>query len=124
MKITVKKSSINGMGVFATQSIQQEETVELCHVLILPKKDLPAIDTTSLYGYLYEWDTQRGALALGYGSLYNHSANPNAIFSIVKRTKTIHIEALRHIKQGEEITIRYTEEEDLWFSPKKNQKKT
>ena len=46
------------------------------------------------------------ALALGYGSLYNHSYRPNARYDDVgQRTKLF--TALRAIEPGEEITINY-----------------
>ena len=52
------------------------------------------------------------ALALGYGSLYNHSYNPNARYDDVGR-QIKEYSALRDIQRGEEITINYNGAEDI-----------
>ena len=52
--------------------------------------------------------TVRGtvALALGYGSLYNHSYRPNARYDDIGQLTKI-FTALRDIPPGEEITVNY-----------------
>ena len=46
------------------------------------------------------------ALALGYGSLYNHSYQPNARYDD-QPAGAMTFTALRDIRAGEEITINY-----------------
>jgi SET domain-containing protein len=46
------------------------------------------------------------ALALGYGSLYNHSYRPNARYDDDAQAAMVFL-ALRSIAAGEEITINY-----------------
>ena len=46
------------------------------------------------------------AVALGYGSLYNHSYQPNARYDDVGRLTKV-FSALRDIEPGEEITVNY-----------------
>lgn len=46
------------------------------------------------------------AIALGYGSLYNHSYDPNSFYSMENDDWMI-IWALRNIKKNEEITFNY-----------------
>ena len=46
-------------------------------------------------------------MALGYGSLYNHSFFPNAEYIKVWEERVIRFVALRDIRDGEEITINY-----------------
>jgi len=63
---------------------------------------------------------QRGyALALGYGSLYNHSHQPSARYEMDYDVDEIHVVARRRIKRGEEITISYngdaTDQAPVWF---------
>lgn len=62
----------------------------------------------------FYFDAQgKNALFLGYGSIYNHSDDPNAdyIINIKKRITTIRAE--RTIQKGEEIFLSYG---DDWFS--------
>lgn len=58
-------------------------------------------------------------LALGYGSLYNHSKSPNAKYQISKKEKTITFTVTRNIKKDEEIYINYKGSNNpktpLWF---------
>ena len=38
-----------------------------------PAAERPLLDETNLYNYYFTWQDQAAAIALGYGSLYNHS---------------------------------------------------
>ncbi len=62
-------------------------------------------------------------LALGYGSLYNHSKNPNAKYQISKKEKTITFIATENITKDQEIYFNYkgssSEKAPLWFERKK-----
>lgn len=68
---------------------------------------------------MWEWE-EKVAVATGYGSLYNHSYNPNAQHAKHLDLEEIHFHALRDISTGEEITINYgghpTSREPMWFS--------
>ena len=66
---------------------------------------------TTLYHYCFEWGKDTVALALGYGSIYNHSYAPNARYDdIAQRTKIY--SAIQDIQPGEEITINYNGDPD------------
>ena len=52
-----------------------------------------------------------GGLQLGYGSLYNHSYEPNARYDD-RAPATKVFTALRDIRAGEEITVNYGGEPD------------
>jgi SET domain-containing protein len=58
------------------------------------------------------------AVALGYGSLYNHSYTPNARYDDESPQIKI-FTAIREIAAGEEITINYngepSDESPVWF---------
>ena len=48
-------------------------------MIVFPEKDLESADGFStLYHYCFEWGKGTVALAMGYGSIYNHSYSPNA----------------------------------------------
>jgi hypothetical protein len=64
------------------------------------------LSTSSLANYCFAWGQNQVALALGYGSIYNHSYAPNARYEDVgPQTKVF--KALRSIAAGEEITVNY-----------------
>ncbi len=56
--------------------------------------------------YVFEWTKKTSAIALGYGSIYNHSFTPNARY-YDGRNQTKIFMAIRDIKAGEEITVNY-----------------
>jgi hypothetical protein len=58
-----------------------------------------------LLDYGFEWGDDKLAIALGYGSIYNHSYRPNAKV-ITGRLALIFI-AIRNINPGIEITHNY-----------------
>lgn len=119
-KVRVGESDIHGIGVFATASIDTGDIVEVCPVLILDAGDIALVDRTRLYDFYYGWPEGQGALALGYGSLYNHSADPNADYEKDPWGQVIRVRALRPIAEGEEVTVDYSRggTNPLWFSPK------
>ena len=96
-----------GRGVFARRLIRKDDVIERVPVLVLPAGEVEESEEwAGISGYCFHWGRGTLALALGYGSLYNHSYSPNARYDdIGKRTKVF--TALRDIAAGEEITINY-----------------
>lgn len=80
--------------------------IEICPVLIIPAAQRAALDTTLLHDRYYEWKDAAG-LALGFGSLYNHSYDPNASYRQHLDRDLVIVTALTAIAQDEEITINY-----------------
>lgn len=122
--IYINKSKIQGLGVFTFREIPQESIIEICPILYIPSKDIEAIKKTAINNYYFEWDENldAGALALGYGSIYNHSFSPNAYYDVNFEDATISIYAYRDIIEGEEITINYNgdpeDSQPIWFDAK------
>jgi uncharacterized protein len=110
--IEVKNIKGKGRGVFARTLISKGTIFERVPLLIIPTKEILDCDHGNfLLGYIFEYKKQV-ALALGYGSLYNHSYNPNARYDdAVRQIKEF--SALRDIHPGEEITINYNGAEDI-----------
>ena len=111
-----------GRGVFAAQAIAAGTVVETCPVLIIPPEDVPAAGTTILNHFSYNWPyrdsqgSQRGttqAIALGLGSIFNHSKNPNVGFRKDVEQEVIVYTSLRDMRPGEELCISYGPR--LWF---------
>jgi len=104
--ICVKTAVGKGRGVFARKTIKKGQVIEHIPVLIIPVESIvDGLKNSHLGRYYYWWTRNRVAIALGFGSLYNHSYKPNAIYE--HGTATIKYVALRTIKPGEEITINY-----------------
>jgi len=121
-KVEVKPSLGRGRGVFAIQPISRDEVIESCPVIRFEPKNTAVLEATPLYDYLYGWsdDCREVAIALGYGSLYNHSDQPNASYHRNRSRNAIDFIATRLIAAGEEITISYLNSFDspkkLWFT--------
>ena len=98
-----------GRGVYSTKTIRRGAIIERCEVLEIPEVDTALLDETVLYNYYFCWgeDQNDGAIALGNGSIYNHSYTPNAIYRIDLDDQVLEFEALRDIPANEEITINY-----------------
>ncbi len=107
--IEVKRTRNKGRGVFATVLIPANTVFERVPLLIIPAKEVLECEHGEfLYHYVFEYPTAKNkvALALGFGSLYNHSYQPNAYYEDVGR-QIKEYRALRDIQKGEEITINY-----------------
>ncbi len=74
-----------------------------------------------LDNYYFNWgdDGEWYAFALGYGSLYNHSYEPNAEYGMDFDSETIDFYCIKPITSGEEILINYNGDVDdkstVWF---------
>lgn len=122
--IYVGPSTVHGLGVFTKTHIPAESVIEVCPIIYLPEQDIPALQKTVINNYYFEWDDDRkgGAIALGYGSIYNHSFKPNACYDVDVESQRLYILAYRNIVPGEEITINYNgdpgNKDPLWFETK------
>jgi SET domain-containing protein len=102
-----------GRGVFALKGFKKGEIIENCPVINITPKERKSVEKTIFNFYIYPWrSTRSGSLVLGYGSLYNHSFDPNADWKQNFRTNSMVYKALRPIKKGEEITVNYNGEPD------------
>lgn len=110
--IEVKQAAGKGLGVFARRPIREGEEIERVPVIVVAAEEVGDVTGwTGLAGYCFHWGRDKVALALGYGSLYNHSTRPNARYDDVgRRTKVF--TAIRDIEPGEEITVSYNGDPD------------
>ena len=105
--VEVKRIRGKGRGVFARRPIRKGEVIERVPVIVLSLDEYATgLDGTVLKNYCFAWGKNQVALALGYGSLYNHSYRPNARYEDDGPTTKAFI-ALRAIAEGEEITVNY-----------------
>jgi hypothetical protein len=122
--VEIKKTGKKGRGVFACRNFKSGEVIESCPIIEITPKERKIIEKTILNYYIYPWkSTRSGSLVLGFGSLYNHSFNPNADWRQNFKTRSMVYRAIRPIKKGEEITVNYNGEPDDktpidWFEVK------
>ena len=98
--LTIKESSIHGLGVFATENINTEELIHCYSHLIIDEQHLNK-------------ELQR----LNFGCFINHSKDPNCTLKMVlefsnnnRKRSYYKLKTSRDIKAGEEITLDYTKE--------------
>lgn len=109
-KIYVAKSRGKGKGVFAARNIKKGDVIDVCPAIVLNEKESSIGIKTDLWRYFYNWgdNSEKRALVLGYGSLYNHSFEPNAYWKRNTKDKTIIFYADKDISKDEEITHNYS----------------
>ena len=94
--LTIKKSGIDGLGLFAKEGIAQGDNLGMSHVLI-----------------------GSGIIRTPMGGFINHSTDANTVKVELKingtddpllkvATKKWNLVTLKDIKEGEELTVRYT----------------
>ena len=116
--LTIKHSPGKGRGIFAQQPIAAGALIERAPVIVVPAGQWELMERSILFEYFFAWGKD-SALALGYGSLYNHAYAPNAYFVKQFAEQAIDFIALRAIAVGEEILINYNvdphDDSPLWF---------
>lgn len=112
--VQIADAKEKGRGCFATALIKKGDMIERSQVIVVPLAERELIDKTKLYHYYYAWapEDEGVAISLGFGSIYNHSYKPNAIFNREFDRGVIEYVALRDIQAGEEITVNYNGEPD------------
>jgi uncharacterized protein len=100
-----------GRGVFAAVDIRKDELVERCPVIMIQEENVALIEQSELLNYYFLWGdiNEKGALCLGFGSLYNHSYEPNATYVKNLKEQTIDFVAIKGIGKDEEITVNYND---------------
>lgn len=114
-----------GRGVFADRDYREGELIEEAPVVVLyePFNELPAPLKTIVFNWGNLAQTKTcSAVALGFGSLYNHNNPANMRFAADSDRETLQYIAARDILVGEELTINYNSasggpesDEDDWF---------
>ena len=96
--VTIKQSGINGLGLFAQKGIAQGTNLGITHLEMAMLDNKESIYRTPLGGFI------------------NHSNTPNIVKVELRTngqdpscvTKKWSLVTLRDIKEGEELTVRYT----------------
>jgi hypothetical protein len=91
--LTIKNSSIEGLGIFATENIPIGIDLGATHLI--------------------NNDFEDGVIRLPLGGFFNHSENPNCkiiegYYSDMLKHKCLRLVTIKNIQIGEEITAKYT----------------
>lgn len=105
-----------GRSIVSTQDIKKDTLVISDFVIVLNEEEVKYIEKTKLINYVFSWENESSALSLGYGSLLNHSDNPNLIFILDVKQNKLHFYSLRDISKNEELTIDYVYCDESYFS--------
>ena len=116
-KIEIKQSSVHGLGVFAKETIEEKETIEVSRLLRLGWRMKYQYDnvirdycwTPSCKCNECQMHGTAMYIALGFGSLYNHSDTPNTDIKLDYANLTLLVTANKIINAGEEIFVTYGE---------------
>lgn len=91
--LTIKQSNIEGLGLFATNTIPKNTIIGVTHV-----KDERFED---------------GYIRTPLGGFFNHSNEPNCI--ILYEDDVLKLATISEVKTGQELTATY-----LWYTPTNN----
>jgi SET domain-containing protein len=107
--LVVRKVRGMGRGVFAGRRFRKGEVIEACPVLPVPASQARKCRGEVLDHYLFWWPRPGfpTAIALGFGSIYNHSFTPNARFTPRPARDVMLYIAVRDIEPGEQIFVNY-----------------
>jgi len=98
----IKESKIGGRGVFAEKDFKTGDIIEVCPCI---KQNTETI-FGKIFDYIFKFDDNDSLLAFGYCTMYNHSDNNNASWTIMN-DEQMQVEAIQDIKKGEEIFVSY-----------------
>lgn len=104
------KRTEKGRGVYATRNYRKGQIVERCNVIVFPRREMT--EEAILAYYMFEWTGSNYAIALGNGSLFNHSYEPNMVYLPYPGRTQMWFQATRTIKDGDELTINYNGDPD------------
>ncbi len=102
--------SVRGRGVYSARAHAAGETVEECPVILFsaPFAQVPDEVRKVLFNWSVLADvTHAHALALGFGSIYNHENPSNLRYEADAEAGLLRFVALRVIAPHEELTINY-----------------
>ena len=109
-KIYVESSPIHGLGVFASEDINEGEILEVCPVIDLGMR---FGDTSHiLIDYRFNWPQggspwDKQVVSTGFALLYNHSNTPNAAWRSNLENNTFEFYSIKNIKSDEEVFVWY-----------------
>jgi len=101
--VEIKMSEkIGGRGVFACKDYNIGDIIEICPCIIDDSSKFQG----AIKDYVFTYDISHSLVAFGTCSIYNHSDNYNALWSVLSKDQ-MKFYATKNIKNGEEIFTSY-----------------
>lgn len=126
--LSVRKTESSGRGVFTRIPLQAGTIINISHVLLFPPDEYQKYGKyTQLDNYTYIWSKGENgatmALALGLGSLFNHSfQSPNVSYTFDREKETIRYTLMKNVDAETELCISYGSGKMWWESNDQVQK--
>ena len=121
-----------GRGVFALRAFSKGEIIEEAPIFLIEEdfSSLPEAFKNRVFNWRYMTKTSaKHAIALGYGSMYNHCDDPNVVYKADHENNLLILIANRAIAPYEHLTVNYDQEPDIsmpdevtWFDKRGIQK--
>ena len=125
--IAVKKIAGKGRGIITTEDITQGTLLEVAPVVVFPVEERAVVDKTELSKYYFvrsieyaESKSVKGYIIFGLASLCNHREEPNSYVEWIENEVGVwsHLIAKKEIKEGEEVTMFYTNIDEYYDAKK------
>lgn len=100
----ISKSDKGGYGVYTSKFIPSGTVIEISHTIPLTVKERDFSKILPLYDY--NIDQENTCIALGYGSIYNHSSNNSNVNYTYNNGKMIYM-ANKNIYPHTELYVNY-----------------
>ena len=118
--LLLKNSPGKGRGVYLNTDVSYGTLLHISPLLLIPSSqdsssdnDDAPVERVVLSHYTYTFDKNTQAVALGMGSMFNHSKRNNVGFIIDKKNLLIRYISTCDISKGTELCINYGNH--LWF---------
>jgi SET domain-containing protein len=118
-RLYIKDVPGKGKGVFSMDPLANGDLIECCPTIKLTPEESVPVEKTVLEKWLFVRKTGGLSVALGFGSLYNHSFKPNAQYIWNEDETIINIVAVKDIPPHTEIVFNYhwdpNDMTPIWF---------
>lgn len=104
-----------GYGIFASEFISKDTIIEVSKLLLLTKPSLPK-QVSLLKNYFFNYDSKTSAIALGYGSIYNHTDDGMQTVDYTVKKNVMVYKTIKDVKKYQQLTINY----GYWWAFYKN----
>ena len=113
--VEIRDAEGMGRGVFAVSHIPADTLLCSNPVVLVPEDQCPKGSVLHAYVFLWSAVMEDGlglnAIALGLGTMTNHSHSPNVIVYFDRNPDRVDFYALRDIEPGEQLTHDYNYDE-------------
>lgn len=107
-KVSVRQFDDMGRGIMAERHFKDGDIIEETPVVIIDRQENHDINHCILNLYRFAWiGHDESCLALGIGSLFNHSFEHNVTYDSDPINKTMVFKAKGNIRKGQQLFINY-----------------